>query len=165
MASARSEIRFRNLDLEVTMKLSTLPALCAGLLLFAAACHNDNTSPTQPVLTTPSPTTAPGVPTPTPPPSAGSTRIVNAAPGNIFLDTQSGNSTTTIKAGDTVQWNFVDSVAHSSTSGTCCTPSGLWDSGVKSSGSFSHKFSQSGTFPYYCTVHGAMMTATVVVNP
>ena len=26
------------------------------------------------------------------------------------------------------------------------------------------KFTQPGTFPYFCTVHGAMMTGTVVVN-
>jgi len=81
------------------------------------------------------------------------------------MDSQSNTSTTTIKAGDTVQWNFVDSIPHTTTSGACCTPSGLWDSGVKSSGSFSHQFAAKGTFPYYCTVHGAMMTGTVVVNP
>jgi len=148
------------------MKLSTLFALCAGLaLLTAAGCHNDNSSPTAPIMVTPQPTTPPGAPTPTPPPSGGATRIVNVGPGMVFTDTQGGGSTSTIKAGDTIQWVFMDSIAHSTTSGNCCTPSGLWDSGVKSSGSFSHKFSQTGTFPYFCTVHGALMTGTVTVNP
>jgi len=81
------------------------------------------------------------------------------------MDSQSGGSSTTIKAGDTVQWNFVDSIAHSTTSGNCCTANSLWDSGIKSSGSFSHKFSSAGTFPYFCAVHGSMMTGTVTVNP
>jgi plastocyanin len=147
------------------MKLRFLSVLGAGFLLLAVACHNDNNSPTQPVLVTPSSPTPPGSPTPTPPPPSGATRVVNVGPGNVFTDSQSGSSTTTIKAGDTVQWNFMDSVAHTTTSGNCCTANGLWDSGIKSSGSFTHKFSTAGTFPYFCTVHGTMMTGTVTVNP
>ena len=81
------------------------------------------------------------------------------------MDSRSGSSTTTIKAGDTVRCNFVDTISHSTTSGTCCTGNGLWDSGVQASGSFSHQFAQPGTFPYFCMVHGSMMTGTVVVNP
>jgi len=149
------------------MRRSLLLVVTAALMLFAAACGDNNSSPTQPVVVTP-PAATPtpgGQPTPTPPPGGAATRIVNVGPGNIFMDSQSTTSTTTIKAGDKVQWNFVDSISHTTTSGTCCTPSGLWDSGVKSSGSFSHQFATTGTFPYYCTVHGAMMTGTVVVNP
>src|SRR6266498_2818630 len=149
------------------MRRSLLLVVTAALMLFDAACGDNNSSPTQPVVVTP-PAATPtpgGQPTPTPPPSSAATRIVNVGPGNIFMDSQSTTSTTTIKAGDKVQWNFVDSIPHSTTSGTCCTPSGLWDSGVLSSGSFSHQFTASGTSPYYCTVHGAMMTGTVVVNP
>ncbi|MBP7149106.1 MAG: hypothetical protein KBD01_16375 [Acidobacteria bacterium] len=67
--------------------------------------------------------------------------------------------------GDTVRWKFKGQ--HSSTSGTCagntCTPDGTWDSGVKASGSFSRLFDQAGDFPYYCTVHGAMMQGVVHV--
>jgi plastocyanin len=84
--------------------------------------------------------------------------------GNNFLDQQSGSSTTMIKAGQTVQWNWVGSF-HSSTSGACCTPDGNWDSGVMSSGTFSHTFSSPGNFPYFCTVHGSLMTGMVVVSP
>ena len=61
----------------------------------------------------------------------------------------------TIQAGDTVQWSWVAS-GHSSTSGTPGNPDGIWDSGVQNSGFvFSHTFSTAGTFPYYCTPHGA----------
>ena len=149
------------------MRRSLLLLVTAALMLFAAACGDNNSSPTQPVVVTP-PAATPtpgGQPTPTPPPSGGTTHIVNVGPGNLFMDSQSTSSTTTIKAGDTVQWNFVDTVPHTTTSGACCTPSGLWDSGALSSGNFSHQFGTTGTFPYYCTVHGAMMTGTVVVNP
>ena len=147
------------------MKLTFLSVLCAGVLLFASACHHDSNSPTQPVLVTPSPVPPPGSPTPTPPPSSGATRTVNVGPGMVFTDSQSGTSATTIKAGDSVQWNFMDSIAHTTTSGNCCTANGLWDSGIKSSGSFTHKFPTAGTFPYFCTIHGSLMTGTVTVNP
>lgn len=149
------------------MRRSLLLAVTAALMLLAAACGDNKSAPTQPaILPPPAATPTPGaLPTPTPPPTGSSTRIVNVGPGNLFMDSQSGSSTTTIKAGDTVRWNFVDSVSHSTTSGTCCTGNGLWDSGVRASGSFSRQFAQLGTFPYFCTVHGSMMTGTVVVNP
>lgn len=158
------------------MKAWIPTAVCSSLFLLAAACHNSDSAPTQPVLVPPPPVTQPGSPTPTPPPlptpplptpppSGGATRVVNVGPGFAFMDSLSGGGSTTIKAGDTVQWNFVDSIPHSTTSGNCCTANGLWDSGIKSSGSFSHKFSSAGTFPYFCTVHGSMMTGTVTVNP
>jgi len=61
----------------------------------------------------------------------------------------------TIQVGDTVQWSWVAN-GHSSTSGTPGNPDGIWDSGVQNSGFvFSHTFSTAGTFPYYCTPHGA----------
>jgi len=162
------------------MRLSTFLAMIAATTLFAVACGDNSspTAPTQPVNNTPpaatptagsqsTPTPGPQATptrTPTPLPIGGATRMVSVGPGNIFVDAQSTTTLTTIKAGDTVQWNFVDSIPHSTTSGACCTASGLWDSGVKSNGSFSYKFAQTGTYPYFCTVHGAMMTGTVIVN-
>jgi plastocyanin len=151
------------------MRLLNLLGVIAGATLFALACGDNNspTAPVQPVNTTPSPAATPtrgSQPTPTPLPVGGATRMVSVGPGNVFVDALSVNSVSTIKAGDTVQWNFADSIPHSTTSGACCTASGMWDSGVKSSGSFSFKFSQAGTYPYFCTVHGTMMTGTVIVN-
>jgi plastocyanin len=150
------------------MRIATiLAAAAACLMLLATACHNDNSAPTQPVMvtpTTPTPTSRPGA---TPTPSGGTMHIVSTGlGGNIFVDAASGNSTTTIKAGDTVQWAFVGGTSHSTTSGNCCTANGLWDSGVHASGFvFQRTFTQTGSFPYFCTVHGAMMTGTIVVNP
>jgi plastocyanin len=61
----------------------------------------------------------------------------------------------TIDAGDTVTWTWSGS-GHSSTSGTPGQPSGFWDSGVRSQGAtFSHTFPAAGSFPYFCSPHGA----------
>src|ERR1043166_6207977 len=74
-------------------------------------------------------------------------------------------SSVTIHTGDMVRWTWSSS-GHSSTSGSPGMPSGLWDSGILSQGdSFTHTFNTAGSFPYYCTPHGACcgMTGTVTV--
>src|SRR5262245_19621219 len=71
----------------------------------------------------------------------------------------------TIHPGDTVRWTWSSS-GHSSTSGTPGHPNGLWDSGILSQGAmFTHTFNTFGSFPYYCTPHGACcgMVGTVTV--
>jgi plastocyanin len=129
-----------------------------------------------PTPTSPGPTPTP---TPTPTPSASTTRIVNVGAGGAtrFTDTVTGSSSTSIRVGDTVQWNFLTSSYHSTTSGACtgvadyyndggCTPDGNWDSGqLVSPATYSKRFTTAGSFRYYCTVHGAMMIGTVDVNP
>jgi hypothetical protein len=73
----------------------------------------------------------------------------------------------TIHRGDTVQWMWSSS-GHSSTSGSSCSPNGLWDSGLINQGSiFSHTFNTAGSFPYYCTAHCSlgMVGMVTVVNP
>jgi plastocyanin len=66
-----------------------------------------------------------------------------------------------VAVGSTVMWMNGDSVAHTATSST-----GTWDSGpIAPGGSFSRVFSERGTFPYFCTIHGAAsMSGTVVVQ-
>src|SRR5260370_39192482 len=101
--------------------------------------------------------------------SFADTRMVNVGPGSThsFQDTVSGTSTTFIRKGDTVQWNWTSGF-HSTTSGTCCgacTSSGIWDSTAKSSGTFSFTFNQVGTFPYYCSVNLSSMTGVVSLRP
>ena len=97
------------------------------------------------------------------PPPGGAATVTVGGTSTAFVDSQSGNSTTTINAGQTVTWQWAGS-SHSSTSGNCCSASGMWDSGVKSSGSFSYTFASAGNYPYFCSVHGSMMTGTVVVK-
>lgn len=71
-----------------------------------------------------------------------------------------------IEVGDTVTWTWLDD-NHSVTSGTPGFPDGLFDSGIHNNGfTFSFTFNDAGSFPYYCSVHGACcgMVGTVTVG-
>ena len=70
----------------------------------------------------------------------------------------------TVNKGTVVVWTWNGRHDHSVTSGNAGAPSGLFDSGIKNSGTFSFTFNNTGTFPYFCRVHGAMMTGTVTVT-
>jgi len=152
-------------------------------IFIAGHCSNDNNTVTGPPMVTATPTTGPGQPTRTPAPPTmtpmpgsptmtptppASMAIVDVGTGGafVFTDRTSGTTVTTIHAGSTVQWNWV-SGAHTTTSGSCagaCSPDGNWDSGIMSSGTFNHTFPTAGTFPYHCTIHGSIMTGTVMVQ-
>ncbi|HYR45737.1 MAG TPA: plastocyanin/azurin family copper-binding protein, partial [Thermoanaerobaculia bacterium] len=104
--------------------------------------------------------------------------VVNVGQGgSFFKDAQSGTTTTNIRVGDTVLWNWVND-KHSTTSGVCtggggydgygssCNSDGNWDSGTMTApASFSQRFDTAGTFRYYCMVHTSAMTGTIQVNP
>jgi len=129
---------------------------------------------------TATPTSPPGGSSPTPTPTSGqsgTTVTVNVAPGGAhgFVDTVSRNSATSIHVGDTVQWQFMAEI-HSATSGSCtvdpyygdtsCNPDGTFDSGQLGVGrTYSKTFTASGSYKYYCSVHGYTMTGTIQVNP
>jgi PKD repeat protein len=113
---------------------------------------------------TPTPTVEAPPPTATPTPHPAEDRTV-AVRDDFFRDSVSNTSTTTISVGTRVEWQFQGGNQHTTTSGNCCTPSGMWGSPRMSSGSFSFTFNQAGNFPYFCQVHGSMMTGTVIVNP
>jgi plastocyanin len=89
-------------------------------------------------------------------------QTVNVNVGSIFFQP----SSVSINVGDTVKWTWV-SGSHTSTSGTCsggnCTPDGVWNSGVKSSGTFTHTFSSAGDSHYFCSIHLSSMTGVVHV--
>jgi len=70
----------------------------------------------------------------------------------------------TIAPGDSVTWVW-DGSFHSVTEGTPGGGAPAFDSGVKSSGKFGHRFNTAGTVHYFCTVHGAAMTGTITVKP
>jgi plastocyanin len=68
-------------------------------------------------------------------------------------------STITVAAGTTITWTNKDATSHTVTSNTA-----LFDSGtISSNGTYSFKFTVTGTFQYHCTLHPSM-TATVIVN-
>jgi plastocyanin len=75
----------------------------------------------------------------------------------------------TIAVGDSVTWRW-DGGSHSVTQGTTPDPSQdptrLFDSGVKSSGTFGYRFTSAGTVPYFCRPHFASgMKGTITVTP
>ncbi len=92
--------------------------------------------------------------------ASAATVTVTVGDGGFFFTP----SSVTIHTGDTVQWMWSSS-GHSSTSGSPGMPSGLWDSGILSQGSsFTHTFNTAGSFPYYCTPHGACCGMTGMVT-
>ncbi|MDQ6654959.1 MAG: multicopper oxidase domain-containing protein, partial [Verrucomicrobiota bacterium] len=73
-------------------------------------------------------------------------------------------SAVSIQAGDSVKWTWVGN-NHSVTSGPANNPNGLFDSNNHNTGyTFTYTFPATGSYPYYCRVHGAMMTGTVTVT-
>ena len=78
----------------------------------------------------------------------------------VFIQNMAFTPTTiTVAINTTVKWTNYDAVAHTVTS-----DAGAFDSGtIISNGTYSHKFTAAGTYPYHCTVH-PMMTAKVIVQ-
>ena len=97
-------------------------------------------------------------------PVDAATKIVTVGDGGFFFFP----SLVTINVGDTVEWTWSGS-GHSSTSGTPSQPSGFWDSGILNNGAtFSHTFPAAGSFPYFCSPHGAccgMIGSVTVSSP
>ncbi len=105
-----------------------------------------------PTVFRPSPTPTPPKPTPTPAPSVVVT-IITQSNGAFAFSPQALNVT----AGTTVTWNNNTSAPHTVTGTT-------FGSGtISSGGSFSFKFTQTGTFAYHCMFH-PYMTASVSVK-
>ena len=70
-------------------------------------------------------------------------------------------SASTINAGDSVTWTNITSTQHNTTSTTK-----LWASSTSGLGlTFTHQFTNSGSFPYECTLHvNEGMTGKITVN-
>ncbi len=95
---------------------------------------------------------------PTPPtPTFPTTAAVTVGPGTSLTFAP---SKVDIAAGGTVTWTWGGTLNHSVTSDT-----GLFDSGVRTTGTFSFKFATAGTYNYFCVVHGRnVMFGSVVVH-
>jgi plastocyanin len=85
---------------------------------------------------------------------------------DVFVDDESGTSTTTASVGDTVHWVWLDD-GHDTVSGTNCNENGIWASPEEDEGfTFDFTFTQAGNYPYFCTPHcDDGMTGLVIVNP
>jgi plastocyanin len=84
----------------------------------------------------------------------------------VWMQNTSFNSSSkTITAGTEITWVNKDAYNHTVTSGTPGHPDGKFDSGIiASGGTYTHKFTSTGTFNYYCTIHQALMTGTIIVR-
>jgi len=73
-------------------------------------------------------------------------------------------SEVTISIGDSVTWHNDSTAAHTVTSGNPEDgPDGVFDSGLFMNGeTFSHTFTESGEYQYFCQIH-PWMTGTVIV--
>ena len=91
---------------------------------------------------------------------AAADQTVNVGPGIAFSP-----ANVTVAPGEKVTWVWAG-VFHSSTSDSQIGAE-VWDSGIISTGSFSHTFTTPGTYPYYCRVHsfpgGTAMNGSVQV--
>ena len=93
------------------------------------------------------------------------------APGDsacMATDPDDVDVVTTVNAGDTVAWNWVGSLPHTTTacSGSdfaTCDQSQGWDSGIQTGGTFSFAFTAPGTFYYRCNVHPDEMRGQIAV--
>ena len=114
--------------------------------------------------------------------TSGSTNASDQASGNVQVSIVPGASTLTdtsyspnpveVTVGQTVVWTNDDSAFHTVTSGSAGAPDvgKAFDSGLAgptaltSKGkTFEHKFDTVGEYPYFCTLHPAMV-GTVMVN-
>jgi plastocyanin len=81
-------------------------------------------------------------------------------------DFEFGPAAIVVKAGTTVTWKFVGSVPHTVTSAP--SDAVTFDSGNRTTGTFTVTFSKAGTYRYYCKLHGTPsgqgMAGTVTVT-
>jgi plastocyanin len=82
--------------------------------------------------------------------------IVRAGVG---LDNRFDPQTVTVGVGDNVIWRFEDGL----NSHTVTADDGSFDSGQRSSGEFTHRYTEEGTFGYHCEVHPQMFGQVTVV--
>ncbi len=83
----------------------------------------------------------------------------------VWLESSAFNpATMTITQGTTVTWTNKDSYDHTVTSGTPTNIDSVFDSGTLGPDeTFSFRFDNIGTFPYFCQLH-AGMTGTITVQ-
>ena len=98
------------------------------------------------------------------------THIVDVPVGTASPGCEESNScylpaSLSISVGDTVEWDNVDTAAHTVTAGSPADgPSGAFDSSLLMAGaSYSFTFDAAGSYDYFCMVH-PWMTGKVTVN-
>ena len=145
-----------------------LAIICIFYVSLSVACSDRNTTPATESVSTITPTGNPtSTATPEPTSTATPTPTATAIPTPTTITSNiSGYSLSniTISTGTVIKWINSHAAPHTVTSGTPGNLSDIWDSDTISNGnSYSHTFSNSGTFQYFCKIHTSMR-ATVTVN-
>jgi plastocyanin len=92
----------------------------------------------------------------TPPPGGGTGNNIGMS-GMSFSP-----ASKTVTKGSVVKWTNNDSYAHTVTSNDGIT----FDSGnIAGNGTYSYTANTAGTFDYHCTIHGMVMSGTLIVTP
>lgn len=86
----------------------------------------------------------------TAPSAVGGGSTITVGPGNTFTP-----ANTKVSQGTTVTWSFQGT--HTTTSNQS-----FWNSGQRSSGTYSEGMPSAGRFPYHCTIHAGMNGSIVV---
>ena len=133
--------------------------LLAVVALLAAACGDGDAEATA-TSTSSSSATQPAGDTPPPEDTAPDGASSTAASDIVGFQLED----LTIEVGTTVTWTNRDGSAHTATSGSPDSETGLWDSDtLLRDASFSFAFTEPGTFAYFCRFHPGSMRATVTV--
>jgi plastocyanin len=103
-------------------------------------------------------------PPPPPPGNTGGSTSNSIEVGNNFFDP----SSTTVAVGTRITWSWNTCGSDGYGGQTCVQHGILFDdgtaSGAQSEGSWSRTFTTAGTYKYHCTIHGAAMAGTIVVQ-
>ncbi len=131
------------------------------LLFFAPGAVGDGCAPVPPLQVD---LGSPGPPTPSMPLTLlrrPSGPIAQNITSTTVSDYRYGAQRVLLHLGQTFRWRFVGKVAHDVTLAT--GPVGIASPSLRS-GSFSVRFTRAGTYNFYCSLHPARMTQTIVVH-
>lgn len=81
-----------------------------------------------------------------------------AGPNVVARNMEFRPATIAVKAGETVTWQFKDTVPHN-----VVADDKSFESKLLTKGTFTHTFARAGSFPYICTIHPTMK-GTVTVS-
>ena len=126
------------------MRRLSVPALAVAALLALAGCSSSSSS-------------APGAASPVAPSATGSGAVGGTTVA--IKDFAFNPATIQAKVGQSVTWTNQDSTAHTVTLDDKSVDSG----NIQASATYSHAFTQAGTFTYHCSIH-QQMKGTVTVG-
>ncbi len=135
------------------MRRVPIPALAIAALVVLAGCSSGSAA--TPIAS------AAGAPS-TASPAAASAAASAPAAGAVAVAIKGfafNPQTVQAKVGETITWTNQDSIAHTVTLDDKSVDSGI----VAPSATFSHAFTQAGTFTYHCEIH-KQITGTITVS-